>query len=104
MCTRVLEEVKVPKKGDLAQCDNYRGISLLCVPSKILCRVFIDRVKSGVDEMIRQEQEGFRSGRGTSEHTIRAQDASKKAEGILAGSKGRVACGKGVCCLASSLS
>ena len=59
--------VKVPKKGDLAECDNYRGISLLSVPSKILCRVLIDRVKSGVDEMISQEQTGFRSGRGTSE-------------------------------------
>ena len=59
--------VKVPKKGDLTQCDNYRGISLLSVPSKILCRILIDRVKSGVDEMIRQEQAGFRSGRGTSE-------------------------------------
>ena len=46
-------------KVDLTQCDNYRGISLLSVPSKILCRVLIDRVKSGVDEMIRQEQAGF---------------------------------------------
>ncbi|KAL9977741.1 hypothetical protein ACROYT_G015180 [Oculina patagonica] len=59
--------VKVPKKGDLTQCDNYRGISLLSVPSKIFCRILIDRVKRGVDEMIRQEQAGFRSGRGTSE-------------------------------------
>ena len=59
--------MKVPKKGDLAECDNYRGISLLSVPSKILCRVLIDRAKSGVDEIIRQEQAGFRSGRGTSE-------------------------------------
>ena len=59
--------VKVPKKGDLTECDNYRGISLLSLPSKILCRVLIDRVKSGVDEMIRQEQAGFRSGRGASE-------------------------------------
>ncbi|KAL9950689.1 hypothetical protein ACROYT_G043228 [Oculina patagonica] len=59
--------VKVPKKGDLTQCDNYRGISLLSIPSKIFCRILIDRVKSGVDEMIRQEQAGFRSGKGTSE-------------------------------------
>ena len=43
------------------------GISLLSAPSKILCRVLIDRVKSGVDETIRPEQTGFRSGRGTSE-------------------------------------
>jgi len=45
--------VKVPKKGDITQYDNSRGISLLSAPSKTLCRVLIDRVKSGVDEMIR---------------------------------------------------
>ena len=27
--------IVVPKKGDLTQCENYRGISLLSVPSKI---------------------------------------------------------------------
>ena len=37
--------VKVPKKGDLTQCDNYRGISLLSVPSKILYRVLIYRAE-----------------------------------------------------------
>jgi len=38
------------------------------------------------------------------QYIIRAHAASQKAEGILTGSKWRVACGKGVCCLASSLS
>ena len=32
--------------------------------------MFIDRMKSGVDEMIRREQAGFRSGRGTSEQSF----------------------------------
>ena len=50
--------VKLPKKGDLNQCDtDYRGISLLSVPSKILCRVLTDRAKSGVNKMIRQGQQ-----------------------------------------------
>ena len=63
--------VKVPKKGVLTHCDTYRGISLLSVPSKILCRVLNDSgVKSGVDKMIWQEQARFRSGRGTSEQTF----------------------------------
>ena len=56
--------VKVPKKGDLTQGDDYCGISLLSVPSKILCRVLIDRVKSAVEGVIRQEQAGIWSGRG----------------------------------------
>ena len=51
MCTRGLEEVT----------HSESTVSLLSVPCKILCRLLIDRVKSGVDEMIRQEQAGFRS-------------------------------------------
>ena len=66
--------VKAPKKGDFAECDRYRGISLLSVPRKILCRVLIDKVKSGVDEMMRQEQAGLRSGRGTSEQIFALRD------------------------------
>ena len=66
MCTRGLEEVTHSESAEERR-PNYRGISLLSIPSKIVCRVLIDRVKSGVDEMFRQEQTGFRSGRGTSE-------------------------------------
>ena len=29
----------VPKKGDLTMCDNWRGISLLDVPRKLLGRI-----------------------------------------------------------------
>ena len=31
--------VKIPKKGDLQNCDNWRGITLLSMPGKIFCRV-----------------------------------------------------------------
>ena len=72
--------MKVPKKGDLAECDNYRGISMLSVPSKILCRVLIDRVKSGMDEMIRQEQAGFRSGRGASEQIFALRSIQEQCQ------------------------
>ena len=51
MCTKGLEEFahsESAKKGDLTQCDYYRGTSLLSVPSKILCKVLIDRVKISV--------------------------------------------------------
>ena len=60
--------VKIPKKGDLTVCDNYRGISLLSVPGKIFCRILIDCIRNGVDETLRQEQAGFRRGRSTCEH------------------------------------
>ena len=44
--------VKIPKEGSLTMCDNYRGIFLLPVPSKIFCRIQIDRIKQGVDERL----------------------------------------------------
>ena len=28
--------IKIPKKGDLSRCDNFRGIKLLSVPGKVL--------------------------------------------------------------------
>ena len=55
------------KKGDTTQCDNYRGISLLSVPSKIFKRTVINRLYDGVNKRLRQEQAGFRKGRNTTE-------------------------------------
>ena len=52
--------VKLPKKGDLGSCKNWRGIMLLSVPSKILTRIILDRLKDAVEEKLRPEQAGFR--------------------------------------------
>ena len=41
--------IKIPKKGDLSRCDNYRGITLLSVPGKILNRIILERMKGKVD-------------------------------------------------------
>ena len=41
--------IKLPKKGDLRDCNNYRGIMLLSVPGKILNRIFLERMKEAVD-------------------------------------------------------
>lgn len=55
--------IKVPKKGDLSECDNWRGIMLLCVPVKILCKVLLNRFEEKVDATLRNAQAGFRPGR-----------------------------------------
>ena len=60
--------VKIPKRGDLSQCTNWRGITLMSVPAKILSRVLVRRISAGVDTIMREEQAGFRRGRGTTEH------------------------------------
>ena len=59
--------VKVPKKGNLRECTNWRGITLLPVISKIFGRVLISRIKKGVDNILRKEQAGFRENRSTIE-------------------------------------
>lgn len=56
--------VKVPKKGNIKNCDNWRGITLLSIPSKVFCRVLLNRMETAIDTRIRQEQAGFRKGRG----------------------------------------
>jgi hypothetical protein len=52
--------IKLPKKGDLSNCANYRGISLLSVPGKVLNRILLERIKHAVDPLLRDEQAGFR--------------------------------------------
>ena len=59
--------VKVPKKGNLRECMNWRGITLLPVISKIFGRVLISRIKKGVDNTLRKEQAGLRENRSTIE-------------------------------------
>jgi hypothetical protein len=55
--------IKIPKKGDRTRCSNWRGITLLPVPSKILTRIILNRIKQAVEIMARKEQAGFRTNR-----------------------------------------
>ena len=56
--------ITIPKKGSLNDCNNYRGITLLSVPSKILSKIIMNRISNAVDKTLRQEQAGFRKNRG----------------------------------------
>ena len=60
--------VKLPKKGNLTHCDNWRGIMLLSVPSKILSRIILDRLKRAIDSQLRSEQAGFRQDKSCTDH------------------------------------
>ncbi|XP_078682172.1 uncharacterized protein LOC144916725 [Branchiostoma floridae x Branchiostoma belcheri] len=59
--------VKLPKKGDLSDCNNWRGITLLSIPGKVFCAVLLRRLKKAVDSKLREEQAGFRSNRSCTE-------------------------------------
>ena len=47
--------IKLPKKGDLENCNNWRGVTLLSVPSKVLGRVIIVRIRDALDNKLRKE-------------------------------------------------
>lgn len=55
--------VKIPNKGDLSDCRNWRGIQLLSLPSKVYTRLILERIRKAVDAKLREEQAGFREGR-----------------------------------------
>ena len=37
--------IPIQKKGNLRDCNNRRGITLLSVPGKVLCSIILDRLK-----------------------------------------------------------
>ena len=59
--------VKLPKKGDLTNCVNWRGINLMPTAAKVMGKQIIKTISRRVDKKLRKEQAGFRSGRSTIE-------------------------------------
>ena len=59
--------VKLPKKGDLTVCGDWRGITLMSTAAKVMGRVIITRIREGINQLLRDEQAGYRSGRSTTE-------------------------------------
>lgn len=53
------------KKGTVTSVENYRGISLLRTTFKLLERIILRRIINAREETAREEQCGFRPGRGT---------------------------------------
>jgi len=51
--------IKVPKNGDLSQCRNWRGVTLLAVISKIFNKIILEQIKNSMEMGLRKEQAGF---------------------------------------------
>ena len=49
-----------PKKGNPQQSENWRGVKLLPITSKVLEKILIGRRQGGVDRRLRKDQAGFR--------------------------------------------
>jgi exonuclease III len=57
--------IPIFKKGDRKQCKNYRGITLMCHCAKVYEKILERRIRNKVEQEMREEQYGFRSGRST---------------------------------------
>lgn len=60
----------LPSKGNLGQCENWRGICLLDIASKIVERVLVYRPQAVVEEEDMEIQTGFRYFRDTIDGTF----------------------------------
>ena len=81
-CNRALEQgvapdqwglcniIPVPKKGDLTSTDNYRGIALTSLVVKTLNRMVLNRLQPKIEPLLRDNQNGFRSGRSATSHIL----------------------------------
>ncbi len=55
--------VPLPKKGNLQQMTNYRGICLMSIAAKVYNRILLNRIRGPIDKLLRKNQAGFRTGR-----------------------------------------
>jgi hypothetical protein len=68
----------LPKKGDLRDLNNWRGIMLLDAASKIISMVINSRLQKLLKEEGMEEQNGFSGGRGCSDGSFCIRQALKK--------------------------
>lgn len=51
---------KLPMKGDLLDCNNWRGVTLLSTPGKLFCSTVLERQRKKSDTRQSEEQTRFR--------------------------------------------
>ena len=59
--------ITLPKKCNLQLCQNYRTIILISHPKKFMLRFVLNTLQPQAEEIIAEEQAGFRAGRSTIE-------------------------------------
>ena len=64
----------------LLDCNNYRGISLLCHCYKVFTAILMKRLTQRTDEILSEEQAGFRPGRGTIDQIFILRQIAEKYE------------------------
>ena len=65
-------------KGDIHDCSNSRGISLLSVVGKVYGRILINRIRDRTEGAISEVQSGFRRGRGCTDQSFVVRQICEK--------------------------
>mmetsp|Transcript_19451 Transcript_19451/g.44125 ORF Transcript_19451/g.44125 Transcript_19451/m.44125 type:complete len:139 (+) Transcript_19451:1762-2178(+) len=70
--------VVLPKKGNIHDLNNWRGIMMIDAASRLLSVIVNDRLQRPLKEVGSEEQNGFTGGRGCSEGSFCIRQALKK--------------------------
>ena len=62
----------------MQQCQNYRTISLISHPSKVMLKIMLNRLKPQAEKIIAEEQAGFRARRSTTVQIFNLQILCEK--------------------------
>ena len=57
--------IPIPKKGNAKECSNHRTIVVILHASKVMLKMFQDRLQQYMNRELPDVQAGFRKGRGT---------------------------------------
>ena len=71
--------IPIPKKGNLSDCNNWRGIALLDVVGKAVARVLQERLQRLAEEEHPESQCRFRKGHGCSDMVFTVRQLMEKA-------------------------
>ena len=60
--------IKLQKKGNLSEWNDWRGIISQSINSKVFCRIILQRITTAADKLLRQERAGLRKGKSCIDH------------------------------------
>ena len=72
--------IPIHKNGSKSLCQNYRGIALLCVASKVFGRAVLNKLQDMVESQLGENQCGFRPNRGCSDQIFSAKILMQRAK------------------------
>jgi hypothetical protein len=66
--------IKIPKKGHLTKCDNWRAITLLPTVSIVIARILLETIKPKIWKKLRKNQAGFQARCSTIDHIMHIEN------------------------------